>query len=251
MNTISQVFIVLMLFAFALSFMAKVREQEKLYFPLKLIKSVIFVMCGCVSIKVACDGVSWLFLFVLGLVFGLLGDVALDIKRIQENDKTPTMIEGANLIEANRSLKAGMIFFFVGHLCYIIAFADMLKFSIKVWVIALIVMVLLFLVLWFIETKLKFLKVNFGSNADAVYIYNVILSVLLGLMIGYFLTTGSPIAKHLLGSIALFYLSDFILIFNYFSPLKEKKAIKVFEMLNHLTYYAAQLGIALVPLFFI
>lgn len=252
MNIISQIFIVLMLFALSFGLMADVRGQVKLQMLIKLLKSAIFLICGFVTCSKIGPGSTWVEPLIVALIAGFIGDFALEKKSQIEKDPTPRKYPEANIKSANMFLKFGMGFFFIGHLFYIITLQVLFKLSIKVWIIALIVMLLSFFVLWFVETRLRFFKINFGNVGDFVYIYNIVLSVVVGLALGLVITMkAAPVALHLLGTVVLFYISDFILIFNYFSPAKDKKIAKPLGFVNHLTYYAAQLGFALLPLFFI
>lgn len=256
MTTYSKICIVLMLFAFAFTIMAKIKGKDNLSLPLKMLKSFIFFGAGIgtfnILVKADRNYIPFAVFLLLGLVCGVLGDFFLGLRNNALIDERLYM---DNLVPEKRGnfyFKLGMFTFLIGHIFYIISFQKIFKFGIKHWVIALVVMFGLFILLWIIESKLKFLKINLDKNENAVYIYNIVLSVLVGLILGEFLLTGgTPISKHLLASIALFYISDFILLFCYFTPKKKKFASEFLDLLNHGTYFAAQLGIALLPLFFI
>lgn len=251
MNPIAQIFIVLMLFALVLTFIAKVRKREKYYMILKLLKSAIFFIAGCVCIKGLEDGREFFVIcWALGLTMGLTGDFFLEQRRAALANDSLKKDALYHKKVANRYLKSGMAVFLLGHILYIMAFQSLLKFNIKTWVFALIVMTVTFLFLYVLETKCKFLKLSFGENGDAIYFYNIVLSILVGLAVGEFvLSGGTPISQHLLGSVALFYISDFILVLDYFSAKENRKFRGLSEALNLITYYAAQLGIAFIPLF--
>jgi hypothetical protein len=169
-------------------------------------------------------------LILLGLIFGLVGDILLDLKITYKRD----------LKDSDLYTYAGMLAFGVGHVLYIAAVS--LLFDFNWW--ALLVAVGLAAVIFC--TAILVLKMNFGKFLIPSISYGFLLSWFVCLVAANCITAGATTALVLLliGSI-MFLVSDLILSMTYF----DKKDGRVFIIANHVVYYAAQFLIAISLMF--
>ena len=171
---------------------------------------------------------------ILGLLFGLLGDIWLDLKYVfPEKDVHFTY--------------AGFLVFGIGHVLYIAGM--LLQFGRGVPVGRIIAPILLGVALSFGNAVLeKPMKLQFGRMKAIVIAYGVFLfsAVLLaGSLALYYSWQVTSLNLIFLGGI-LFALSDLVLSGTYFGVGKDRP---VHIILNYLSYYPAQFLIALSPFF--
>lgn len=218
-----------------------------LYFRVKEKRAIAVIFKGCVSLMfIATALVAWLTsknpnntfgIFVLvGLSFGLLGDVLLDIKYIDLKKELMWTI-------------LGFFAFAFGHVFYATGlFIHFYDFNANVLylVIPIVVTVLLVIVTLLME---KFTPIKYGKMKPFVVIYGLFLFFDTSI---YFSTTIMtswqvvPLVMFAIGLI-LFMLSDLILNNTYFATGYNKG---VYIITNHVLYYIAQFTIA-VSLFFL
>ncbi len=162
---------------------------------------------------------------IMGGVLGLCGDTALDLKYIYPQD-------------SNSYLKAGFVFFLVGHVFYSAAIVWQMKFK-WWWVLICAVIAVCASIINLLSAKIS--KLDFGKYKSVVFIYSCFL----------FLTAATSICAVIqfksasmilfaVGSV-LFLLSDLVLSFTYFGKGWDKP---VHIFVNHALYYAAQYLIA-------
>lgn len=207
---------------------AKIKEYSTRVTMLKSLVSVMFI-----ATAVAAEGVSgfgsFAGLLILGLLFGLLGDIWLDLKFVYPDEDTLYTY-------------AGFCVFAVGHLLFIAAlllnFAD---FSKPMYIIA---PVIISVIAGIVNVKLgPVMKLCFGKFKGISMLYGAILfsmtliSGSLAFMNGWQVTT---LNLMFLGGIS-FLISDLVLSGTYFGG-KERP---VDIILNYITYYGAQFIIAL------
>lgn len=198
-------------------------EQQKKYVPAVALKgtaSLFFVVLGFLGLSIATLP-TFAKIVVAGLVFGLLGDVCLNLRFVMEK-------------AGQKVFLAGIAAFLVGHILYLAALIPLAA-KVWVWLISgtLVAAALLYWILTSVEAEKAFKA--FG----VVYIGAVVLMT--AVAIGVFVTrhtTGSLL--YMVGAI-LFTLSDIILIFNTFT--KDGRAWM--RPANLLLYYLGQLFIAL------
>lgn len=198
-------------------------EQQKKYVPAVALKgtaSLFFVVLGFLGLSIATLP-TFAKIVVAGLVFGLLGDVCLNLRFVMEK-------------AGQKVFLAGIAAFLVGHILYLVALIPLAA-KVWVWLISgvLVAAALLYWILTSVEAEKAFKA--FG----VVYIGAVVLMT--AVSIGVFVTrhtTGSLL--YMVGAV-LFTLSDIILIFNTFT--KDGKAWM--RPANLLLYYLGQLLIAL------
>ena len=167
---------------------------------------------------------------IIGLIFGLLGDIALDLKF-------------AHRRESKTYTYAGFISFLVGHLCYDAGMIS--EFYIKGNALYLIIPAAVCLLTAFvIRFSEKPLKVEYGEYKNIVTLYTPVLVSLVAISFSMAMLNGwKVIGLDVISGGSIFFLvSDFILSGTYFGSGKSRP---VDIVTNHVTYYIAQFAIAL------
>jgi len=202
----------------------------------KTLASVAFVALGLFGAYL--NGLSLFSVFVLlGLIFGLLGDIVLDLKIVYKEHN-------------NSHLNAGMLCFGVGHIMYFVALtwymANTYILSSRIASIILIATgASMLLTVLIIAVASPMLKLDFGKFKVQTILYTMVLSF----MTVYSITAGIFVNKLLIMGIGLLliFISDLVLSNQYFG---NKQDSKLFTILNHAIYYLGQITIA-VMLYFI
>ena len=198
-------------------------EQQKKYVPAVIQKgaaSLVFVLIGFLGLSVATIP-TFAKVVVAGLVFGLIGDVCLNLRFVLEK-------------AGQKIFLGGILAFLIGHILYLVALVPLAA-KLWIWLISglLIAAVLLYWILTSVEAEKAF-KV-FG----VVYIGAVVLMT--AVSVGVYVTRRTPGALLYMIGAVLFTASDIILIFNTFT--KDGKAWM--RPTNLILYYLGQLLIAL------
>lgn len=198
---------------------------------LKTLTSSLFVCCAAAATvrNLNSDNLVFALFVIVGLVFGLLGDIWLDLKWIYSKDNDVFTF-------------SGFACFLIGHLVYISGmFSTYVDYSKPLYIIvpvALAVIIAMGMVL--LE---KPMKLNYGKFRVIVGVYSFILVLMaflsgsLALMYGFECKT---LVMLFIGGV-FFLISDFILSGTYFGEGKRRP----FDIVtNHATYYIAQFLIA-------
>lgn len=170
---------------------------------------------------------------LVGLVFGMLGDIYLDQKWVYPDDM-------------KKYLYAGFASFGIGHLFYIPAIYAAADIPLKYcWIPLLFGAV----VCVFNLATEKATKQNFGEFRPTVSVYGVIVAGMAGTsMLAAVITKKPAFICCAVGGV-MFLISDLILSPMYFGPKEKNNSANFF--INHLTYYIAQyllaISIALLP----
>lgn len=165
-------------------------------------------------------------LIIFGGALGLCGDISLDLKGIYKKDQSTY-------------LKAGFIFFLIGHIFYSAAIIYMIRLT---WWQAFICAVAALLVAIFNNVSAKITKVHFGAYRRIVFCYVIFLGFTMVLGIAAAILSKFEKRFVLLGIGAiLFALSDIVLSSTYFGKDKDGK---FYFFINHFLYYAGQYLIA-------
>ncbi|MBQ7306989.1 MAG: hypothetical protein IJW82_00500 [Clostridia bacterium] len=160
---------------------------------------------------------------VLGTIWGLLGDIVLDMYYSKDN---------------NGFLYMGFASFAIGHFSYIFSIfymAKRLNFVINIssliygLVLALIISAIIIL-------GCKILNLNFGDLTITTDIYTCILCFIT--IFSWIVTTLNPVFLTMAIGFTLFLISDGVLSFIYFGS---KRHSNLFQVINHTLYYVAQL----------
>lgn len=171
---------------------------------------------------------SWM---TFGLVFGLLGDVWLDLKWIYLQDK-------------DSYLYSGFIFFLLGHVCFVTAVFKVGPYTPASLIVAFAAALVIALVAILME---KPLKMHYGKFKWIVFLYSFMLALTMTMSMTLAVITGFEKMWTVMsvGGL-LFLLSDLVLSGMYFG---EGKNTSFNVILNHTLYYAAQFIMAATVLF--
>ncbi|MBO4382961.1 MAG: lysoplasmalogenase [Clostridia bacterium] len=198
-------------------------EQQKKYVPAVALKgtaSLFFVLLGLFGLSLS-PLPGFAKVVVAGLLFGLIGDVCLNLRFVLEN-------------AGQKIFLGGILAFLIGHILYLVALIPLCE---KVWVWLIVGVAVAAALLYWILTSVEAEKAFkiFG----VVYIGAVVLMT--AVAVGVFRTRGTQGSLLYMVGAVLFTLSDVILIFNTFT--KDGKAWM--RPANLLLYYLGQLFIAL------
>lgn len=171
---------------------------------------------------------SWM---TFGLVFGLLGDVWLDLKWIYLQDK-------------DSYLYSGFIFFLLGHVCFVTAVFKVGPYTPASLIVAFAAALVIAFVAILME---KPLKMHYGKFKWIVFLYSFMLALTMTMSMTLAVITGFEKMWTVMsvGGL-LFLLSDLVLSGMYFG---EEKNTSFNVILNHTLYYAAQFIMAATVLF--
>lgn len=164
-------------------------------------------------------------LLVMGGILGLCGDIALDLKYIYPQD-------------ANSYLKAGFLFFLIGHIFYSGAVIYTFRFE---WYQVLICIAVAAVIAMATVLSANMMKVHYGKYRKIVFAYGLFLTLTTVVSIFAAFTTKEKSMMIMAAGAVSFLLSDVVLNFTYFSRGWDKP---VHLWINHFLYYAGQYLIA-------
>ncbi len=194
---------------------------------LKTLASLCFIFSGIIALKI--NGFSVIGLLILiGLIFGLIGDIVLDLKVMypEKND--------ALFLSGTASFAVGHVFYFVATLLTNInSNSASIAWAIPV---ALVLAILASVAIQFASKKMG---MDFGKVRWAVIGYSIILTFMF--FYSVFVAIYNPIFWIFAVGMLIFLFSDLILSMQYFGG----KNQKVFIYVNHIAYYLAQIMFAL------
>lgn len=200
---------------------------------MKILASFGFVTSGVMGLVISdiSGSYKWAMgLIVIGLLLGMIGDIVLDLKVIYEgNDKY--------------YLNAGMLSFFLGHICYIAAFSiwvnPIQRFTSAMNIITALLIaggIAIVLTIAIMLSGKKIMGLDFGKFTYQTIAYTFILTFAMSYLLVLNLFVGRLWLAFV--GLVLFLLSDVVLSLQYFGgKLKNKALIAV----NHVLYYAAQI----------
>lgn len=200
---------------------------------IKAFTSLLFISVGVYGLFNSHLKILGIFI-VIGLVFGLMGDILLDLKYVYREKDYPFTL-------------GGFIAFGIGHIFYITGMFAEFYDNQNVLYIIIPVAVGMLIALGTILTE-KILKTNYGRLKLPAFGYAITLFSMVSTAFSMWMLTGfnnQGLMMIFIGGI-LFAVSDLILNMTYFSEGHEKP----FDIIsNSITYYAAQFIIALAILF--
>ena len=209
----------------------RVKEQRVTAVVFKGLVSMMFIGTGLVAWLTSSNPYSTFGLFIiLGLFFGLLGDVFLDIKFIDLNRETLWT-------------SLGFCAFGIGHIFYITGLlTNFFNFSMNV--LHIIIPVIIAIVLTIVSLLMeKFTPIRYKSMKPFVIVYGFLLFFVTSIYFSGAIQCGWQNMTLIIMSMGLvmFALSDLILNNTYFAPGFNTPA---FIVSNHIIYYIAQFAIA-------
>lgn len=211
----------------------RAKEANVYSLLLKIIASICFILSGIFAI-ISNKDLSISLYIVIGLVFGLIGDVLLDLKIMYPTDE-------------QQYFNAGTTTFMFGHIFYFLATLNYNYLNVQnifPWnlLISMGVAAVITLAVMFLS---KPLKINFGKNLIISAVYCFVLSLMLCYSISVAIYL--PIFWIFAAGMLMFFVSDLVLSMQYFGG----KTSKVLIYVNHITYYIAQIMLAISILFII
>lgn len=162
---------------------------------------------------------------VIGAVFGLLGDISLDLKYVYPQDH-------------DVYLKGGFTAFSIGHLFYIVSIFFSYELSFGNYAYALFGLVALIISVPVTE---KLMKLDYNKFKLITIMYSAILGFTDALSFSVIFTEGVSVhtVLHSVG-LTLFLLSDAVLSGLYFAKDEKKRKSRPSIIINHIFYYSAQ-----------
>ena len=195
------------------------RQNISLRVSFKAISSTGYVFIGIFSLIFNHD-ISILYAsgILLGLVFGLMGDMLLSLH---------PYLDSREGIQFNL---AGMVCFILGHVMYIIVFTIYVGFN-----TAHLPFLLILPLIMFILIKIKF--INAGKYSFTLIVYCAIFNLMLVQGIYYHNIVRNFFSSMLLTAVVLFIISDFLLALNNFT----RKKCRYLMSFCLVFYYSAQI----------
>lgn len=192
---------------------------------LKNAVSIFFILTAAVGLIQNPSRVEYGTLILVGLAFGMLGDIYLDQKWVYPNDM-------------KKYLYAGFVSFGIGHLFYIPAMVRAAGIELKWLLIPAAAGLVVAVGNLLLE---KPMKQNFGEYKAIVTVYGFILAFMAATAVTCAVLTGEKTFVVFAAGGVFFLLSDLILSPMYFG---EGKNTPMNFILNHVTYYLGQYLIA-------
>ncbi len=183
---------------------------------IKTIASLIFVAIGLVNLiyllKVEKHKSLPSYLLFIGLCFACLGDILLEIQFV-----------------------IGAIFFAVGHVFYFISYCKLSKFNWKDLIYSALIFIPSLSIILFVPIF------DFGGGTLQILccVYALVISIMVGKAVANFVKNKSTLNLIILVGSVLFFMSDFMLLFNVFADVSG-----VFLVLCLTTYYPAEFLLA-------
>ncbi|MCQ2462860.1 MAG: lysoplasmalogenase [Clostridia bacterium] len=195
--------------------------------------SVFFIITAVIGLFKSTDSsvIQYGLFTIIGLIFGLLGDIFLDQKWVYPDDMA-------------KYLNCGFIVFGIGHIVYITSMFRFYSLGLKDIIFPAVFMV----VVWIASTVIGKLQHQvYGQFKLILNIYTVIIAFMVGTSLWLAFTHYSICTLVYAIGAVFFLLSDLILSPMYF---KEGSNTPINMILNHITYYIGQYMISL-SIFFI
>ena len=200
---------------------------------LKTAASLCFVLCAAFAL-ITLSSTGFGLLVLVGLVFGLVGDILLDLKIMYPE-------------QSQEYFNFGTISFALGHFFYFMACVLYTKVALPghLWWNILISIGAAAILTLLIMLSSKKMGLTFGKSIGFVIGYSVILTF----MVSFSVSIAIFVPEFWIVAIGmiLFFLSDLVLSMQYFGD----KSQKIWIWVNHILYYLAQISIAISILYIV
>ncbi len=196
----------------------------------KTLASVGFIAVGVTAICLGVENIKAAMFVICGLVFGLIGDMVLDLKVVYL--KQP---------EEGVYLTGGMVSFGLGHVMYLVAVCLLLGKTVSLPLVGICVAVAAVVACAMVFGGEKFMGFKFGKFVIHSVVYAFCLIFMTALSAGLCITMKSTRMLTFTIGMILFLLSDVVLTSMYFGGRAKDKTLCI---INHALYYAAQICIA-------
>lgn len=223
-------FLVLGLISLIVFLKMRVKESTVKAAMVKSFTSVFFIATAVAATAVSGGAdIVYSFLIIMGLLFGLLGDIWLDLKWVYPKDNDTYTF-------------AGFLAFAVGHILFLTGLIS--KFATTDTWLYVVIPIVASIVISLGNVMLeKPMKMKYGKFKLITFIYGAILFSMTLVSLGLSIATGfseMTVVFMFIGGV-LFLLSDLILSGTYFGEGKDRP---IDIILNHVLYYVAQFVIA-------
>lgn len=192
----------------------------------KATSSLCFLLTAVFALVLNVNAREYGSLIIFGGALGLVGDISLDLKGLYKQDESTY-------------LRAGFIFFLVGHLFY--SSAIIYSIAMKWWIVLICFAISIVFAIGN-NASAKLMKVHFGAYRKIVFCYVVFLALTMSLSIAAVILSHFE-KKYILLAIGAisFTLSDAVLSSTFFGRGKDTG---FYYFINHFLYYAGQYLIA-------
>lgn len=222
-TALSIILLTLCITSVVLMIIKKVTKVGMSFFWTKLIASVLFVFSATVAIMLKSKIENYTLFILLGLMFGMLGDILLALKEIYKPHEA-------------QYLNGGFLSFAIGHIMYIIGFGMYANKSADLLVLSFIALAIGAVIATIIIVNSSRMSLDFGQFKIQTYAYTFVLCITTCFMVALAIMVSK--LWIVASALILFLLSDLFLSFIYFAPRKNTKAN---WGLNLGTYYLAQI----------
>ncbi|MGN1041934.1 MAG: lysoplasmalogenase family protein [Christensenellales bacterium] len=196
----------------------------------KTAASLGFIAVAITALYNGVDNVQASVFVLAGLIFGLVGDMVLDLKVVYM--KQP---------EEGIYLTGGMVSFGIGHIMYLVSICLLCKEYIDIALGGVCVAVAAVLAFGMVFGGERFLGFRFGKYTIHSLLYAFVLLFMSAFSIGTCIVMKSTRMLQFAIGMVLFLLSDAVLTQMYFGGRPRDKTLCV---INHVLYYAAQIVLA-------
>lgn len=196
----------------------------------KTLASLGFIAIGIAALYSGVDNVQAAVFVLAGLIFGLIGDMVLDLKVVYL--KSP---------EEEVYLTGGMASFALGHIMFFTAMCLFMGSTASMTLIGICVAIAAVLAFAMVFGGDKLMGFKFGKFTIHSLVYGFLLIFMVAFSIGLCITLKSTKVLLFTIGMVLFFLSDLVLTSMYFGGRAKDKTLCV---INHVLYYAAQICIA-------
>ena len=230
-------FIVLLLaIVFAVLFIVRSNIVDAKSLVLKAIASICFILITCTTFYFGA-GLFASMLVLAGQVFGIIGDLFLDMKYLYRKDE-------------RIHTYTGFIAFLIGHLFFIAFMTITYGTNTKIILISLAVAIVAALLIYFVSEKLAGLLYKEYKLISTIYMFVLAFTMMYAILQIFMNNTGFFVTTKILFAIGLvfFMLSDLVLAMIYFTP-EDKMNTPLMVRVNLSLYYIAQICISVSLLF--